>query len=158
MPELTTVQIHLTALITELKKNAKILSESEFDDLLKDEVLPDLIKDEQVFSTSIFSKMQIIKTVQIDSILDERGFGMEESIGLMNANAICWMVEYVNHITDLIKMLEFKRKFNHEDEDMPRTIDYLERESKELTKWLLCDAFNRNQEYEHELKELNGRK
>jgi hypothetical protein len=41
---------------------------------------------------------------------------------------------------------------------MPSTIEYLEREAKQLTKWLLYDAYNRNQEYEFELKELNGRK
>ncbi|WP_421774422.1 hypothetical protein [Gracilimonas sp.] len=157
MTEQTSIQKHLTGLIAELKKSSKKLSESEFDELLKEEVIPGLIEDEEVFGTSIWMKIHLVKTIQMDSILDERGLSIERAIQFMNVDAICWMVELANNITELLEMIERKRKHNLEDEDMPSTMKYLEREAKQLTKWLLYDAYNRNQEYEFELKELNGR-
>lgn len=151
------VQIGVNQLVEGLKALDSQLSESEIEEVLKEYVLPFLLKDGDLCATSIFNKMEVIKVVDFDSILDEKSNGMQESIRLMNASAICWMVEYHTHITKLLGMIEWKLKYNQDSKDLPSTMEFLDKASKELGTWMLEDAYDRNQLYESELTKLNGR-
>lgn len=144
-----------------LKGLEKNHSEGELEKVLKEDVFPPLLNDKTVFGTSIWNKMDVVKTVQIDSILDERSNNLEHSIRLMGADGICWLSEHVMSLNNVMECIEDVRRAGFDldkNGELKHSIEALNAETKELTKWLLEDAFERNQNYEYELKQLNGRK
>ena len=155
------VKAGLTQMVEGLKALDSQISESEIDKVLKEHVMPELIKESTLCDTSIFNKMEVLKVVEFDSIIDEKSNGMEDSIRYMNASAICWLSEHHYHLDKLFQQVKYA-KMGVDDltkmDDFKDAIKGLKEDSRELSRWLIGDAFERNQHYEHELKELNGRK
>lgn len=154
------VKAGLMQMIEGLKVLDSHLSECEIEEILKQHVLPELLKDKALCGTSIFSKMEVIKTVQFDSILDEKSNGMQESISYMNADAICWMSEHYYNLDQLFKVVDNTNRLGDDvskNEGFIESIKGLKKDANDLCNWLLGDAFERNQSYEYELKQLNGR-
>lgn len=143
--KLESTQNHLNSFIEGLKEVSEELSEGEFEQYLKIDILPGLVEDKTVYGDSIWGKMDVVKTVQIDSILEERGLNMEMAVMKMDVDSVCWILEHLWAIKGVINgpaAIESKYR------------DSLKEDYIQLQEWIYDDMFERIQGYEHEIKEL----
>ncbi|MEL7832755.1 hypothetical protein [Fodinibius sp. Rm-B-1B1-1] len=152
----TDLQKALNNFITELKQLAEAYPESDFDNYLIEEVAPVLKKDDQLFSTSVFSKLRIA-VILSRSELENKGYPLKDAMSFMNDDAICWLLDHIYSCNNAINMLsQFKNGYKIDPEDYKYAYDGLNSDKKQLQKWLNFDLYDRIQIYRNEIKELQG--
>jgi uncharacterized membrane protein YfbV (UPF0208 family) len=157
--EKTNLQKALDNFISELNKVAESCSETEFNDRLIEEVAPALTEEDQLFSTSIFKKLEVaVELSQLNS--DNMWRSIESAMTLMSNDAICW---FLNHIYTMNKTVEIlKSAANGHDVGGPPTFrdraERINRDKRELQKWLNNDLHERIQLYKNDIKKLQEEK
>lgn len=142
---------HLKSFVEGLKSLLKEVSEQEYELYLEEQVLPAFL-DEDVRYGSIWNKMDVVKIVQIDSILEERGESFEQAIHHMNEGAMCWILEHIWAMNEVLKENDPYEKGDEKERD--KRFERLERNIKQLQAWVNGDMFERIQNYTYELKKV----
>lgn len=135
--------------VDDLKGVAELLSESDFEDYLEDQIMPPLLEDETVYGTSIWTKADIVRVVQIESVLQEKSLSMENAMYKMNNEAVCWIFEHIYTMQKVLKKYDPDGKGD-------RYIKRLRRDMDQLQGWINGDMFERIQEYASEINRLRG--
>ncbi|MAL17547.1 MAG: hypothetical protein CL670_14845 [Balneola sp.] len=148
--KLQQVKEDLNSFVEGLKSLSNEMSETEFDNFLE-EIIPPILEDKTVFSTSVWNKMEVVKIVVFDSILDERGLNIEDCIRSMSAGAICYVH---NLLYTMGESIDLMKTYTPMEPDHKRTIESLEAKKEELMEFLHNDSFERIQDYTFEIKKL----
>lgn len=152
--EKTTLQTVLCNFIGELKVLAEAYPESDFDEFLIEEVAPALTEDDQLFSTSVFSKLEVA-VILSQSELENKSYSLEGAMHLMNDDAICWLLDHAYTCDKAINVLRsFKKGYEVEPKDLRYAYNSLSADNNQLQKWLNEDLYERIQAYRNEIKKL----
>ncbi|MFH5884079.1 hypothetical protein ACG2F4_07190 [Halalkalibaculum sp. DA3122] len=150
----TDLQKALDNFITELKELAEANSETDFNNCLIEEVVPALTENDQLFSTSVFSKLEVA-VILSSSELDNKSYSLEGAMHLMNDSAICWLLDHIYTLNKSIESLSlFARGSKVDKSALLDRARQLEADRNELQKWLNGDIYERIQEYRNEIKTL----
>lgn len=140
-----------------LLKLDKEIDESEMEKVLLEEVLPPFVSKAGICGTSIFSKMEVVKEVQIDSIIVHKAGGVNAGLRSMGMEGLLWFMDHIfkgRTITD--KLISYRRGYSEEVPDR-REIENLEADFKRLSTLLLEEFYERGQSYEYELKRFSAK-
>ncbi|NGP90019.1 hypothetical protein [Fodinibius halophilus] len=154
--EKTNLQKALDNFITELKELSEAYPESDFNDYLIEEVVPALTEDDQLYSTSVFSKLEVA-IILSQSELKNKSYSLERAINFMNVDAICWLLDHIYTLNHTMETLNLFARGTHVDKSaLSDRARQLKVDRNELQKWINRDLFERIQGYENDIKELQG--
>lgn len=122
----------------ELELLSQRRTEKEFEELLADEVLPELMNHD-VYGETVLNKMELVHTVHLKSILEEKRLSVSGGVSMMNISSVNWLIE-------LVHLIE-----RYADERECRVM--LMKRVNELKDMLLCEMGERSQLIESELKQ-----
>lgn len=145
------IQKTLDNFINQLKQLEATCSESEFDDYLINEVAPKLIKEDQLWGTSVFRKLDI--AVELHKPASEQMiYSIEGAMKKMNNHAICWFLDHIYKVDKAIKILDGKKQVG--TRDLESSINGLKRDKEYLQESLNGDLYERIQLFRNDVKKL----
>jgi len=150
MDKIPSLQSATENFINEIKKlKEQSNSESDFDDYLCEHVAPILNDRKEIYDCSVLEKLELTAWIN-KSVLDQTGVSLKGSLFSMNNDGICWLLEHINSINQVLALFE---PYGDKD-DKERRIKSLTRHTDELQDWLNGELFERIQNYKSEIEIL----
>ncbi len=126
-------------LAKELENLSDYKSENEMEIFLSKNIIPEFLNHD-INGERIMDKMEVVHTVFLKSVIEEKRLSVSGAVSLMDVNSINWMIELVQSVESYI--------------DKPERKTYLYKQVNRLKDILLSELGERSQLFEGELMEL----
>jgi hypothetical protein len=145
------IQKTLDNLVNQLKELESTCSESEFDEYLEKEVAPKLTKEEQLWGTSVFRKLDIAVSLYKPEC-EQMNASIMGAMFVMNNDSIQWFLSHVYELNKAIEVLEGSKRMDYQE--LEHLTEHLDNNKRYLQKCLNGELGERIQRFENDTKRL----